>query len=133
MAVSGSLRLPPPVGIADKDPLFNRWLLEVLSVLSAAGGIDPTQIVGWNELVASVATNASNVLALENNFLALQNLFTTQQAQVVALQQQAQVFSGTGAPAGGLGKNTDWYYNLAGAVGARLYIKVAGAWAAQAI
>jgi hypothetical protein len=119
MAVSGSLKLPPPVGIAVKDPVFNRWLLEVLAVLASAGGIDPTKIQGWNELVADTAQNTSNIAAL--------------QLTVSQLQAQPRLWSGTTVPANTLGKNTDWYYNTTGAAGARLYIKSAGTWVAQAI
>lgn len=133
MAVSGSLRLPPPTGIAAKDPLFNRWLLEVLAVLAAAGGIDPTKIQGWNELVAAVAQNTEDIASQQNLFGAFQNLYNTQQGQITGLQQQAQVFSDVGPPGALLGKDTDWYYNRTGAAGARLYIKVLGAWVAQAI
>jgi len=133
MAVSGSLKIPPPPTLAINDPAFNRWLLEVTAVLAAAGGIDPTQIQGWNELVAQVAANTGGITALQNSQAVLQSQINANTASINTLGQRHQVFDGTGGPAGGLGADGDWYYNRSGGVGARLYIKVLGAWVAQAI
>lgn len=133
MAASGSLKIPPPPAVAQNDPAFNRWLLEVTRILAAAGGIDPTQIVGWNELVAQVATNTGDIAALKNNILALTNTINLVAVRTTALEGRSQVFNGNVAPLVGLGVDNDWYYNRSGGAGARLYIKVAGAWAAQAI
>lgn len=136
MAVSGSLKLPPPPVLAKTDPAFNRWLLEVTAVLAAAGGIDPTQIVGWNELVADVAQNSLDIDSLQTSVIGLQGLTITQGDDIAALQARNQVYNGAlgaGTPSNALGVDNDWFYNRTGLAGNRLFIKLAGAWAAQAI
>jgi hypothetical protein len=134
MAVSGSLKLPPPPYMAKTDPAFNRWLIEVLAVLGAAGGIDPTKIQGWNELVAQVAANTDDIKNNLDPAVQQLQLQTSGNATAITnLQARNQVYNGTTPPAAGLGIDNDWYYNRAGAAGARLYIRVAGAWVAQAI
>jgi len=133
MAVSGSLKLPPPPPFAKVDPTFNRWLIEILAVLGAAGGIDPTKIDGWNELVAAVAANTAAVGTLDASVTTLQGQTLANATAITNLQARNQVYNGTGAPGGGLGIDNDWYYNRSGGVGARLYIKLAGVWTAQAI
>lgn len=134
MATSGTLRIPPPPNFAKTDPAFNRWLLEVTRILAAAGGIDPTQIAGWNELVAQVAENTSDIASFSASVASLQSQINAQGVLITALQGRNQVYNGTGGPpAGALGIDNDWYYNRGGAVGARLYIKVLGSWLAQAI
>lgn len=140
-------KLPPPPPIANQDPAFNRWLLELTAILAAGGGIDPNSVDGLSAVILESAQNTVNIAALTTtvnsqggSIIGLGASVATINvqiaginAQITALGARAQVFSGNVPPAAGLGVNNDWYYNTAGAAGARLYIKIAGAWAAQAI
>lgn len=140
-------KIPPPPPIANDDPAFNRWLLELTAILNAGGGIDPNSVVGLPEVIAQSALNTVNIAALTTtvnsqggsiiglaaSIASINAQITVINGQLTTLGARAQVFSGNVAPGAGLGVNNDWYYNTAGAVGARLYIKIAGAWVAQAI
>lgn len=148
-------KIPPPPPIASGDvasfvnslPAFNRWLLELTSILANSGGIDPNNIDGFAALQDQVTENTADIVTLQGQVGALNASVAVLQAQVIdllnrmgaaegnitTLQARSQVFNGTGAPAGALGVDNDWYYNRTGGAGARLYIKLAGAWTAQAI
>jgi len=135
---------PPPPPIATKDPTLNRWFLAVTAFLKNNGTIDPNAVQGLPELTAEVATLQGQVTTLQGQVATLNGQVTTLQGQVAtlngqvttlqgqvtALQARAQVFNGVVPPAPGLGGNGDWYANTAGGVGARIYVKVAGAWVA---
>lgn len=131
-------RIPPPVGAAVKDPVFNRWLIELVNILNANGEIDPGSVAGLNALVVQVAASATAITALNTavaaNTAAITALNTSVAANTVAitaLQARAQVRNGTGTPAAGLGSVGDWYGDTAGAAGARVWIKTApGVWTA---
>lgn len=141
-------KVPPPPNIPGQDPTFNRWLLELTSILNASGDVDVNNIPGYAALQNEVAqntldiqTNTLNINSLANGqgtqgtaVAALQNRMTAAEGNITTLQARNQVFNGTGgAPSVGLGIDGDWYYNRGGVAGSRLYIKVAGAWSAQAI
>lgn len=132
-------KLPPPPIIADTDPTFNRWLLELTAILNAGGGIDPNSIDGYAALQAQVVANTSDIAGLELSVSgqggsiaglqfavnALQINMAAANAQITALGARAQVLNGTVAPLVGQGSNNDYYVDT---VAKHLYVKVAGAW-----
>jgi hypothetical protein len=138
-------KIPPPPPIANADPAFNRWLLEVTAILQASGNIDPDAVAGLPEVIAQSAANAAAVTALQTQVgnqdvsiaalaaqvLAIQNDIVTINGQLTTLGARGELLFGAGAPAAGLGKVNDWYGDTAGAVGARIWIKKAvGVWTA---
>lgn len=140
-------KIPPPPPIASMDPAFNRWLIELTSILSDNGGIDPGSVDGLQALQLQVAGLISQVAAINltigsingqiaiinGQVAALDTRMTAAEAAIVALQLRAQVFNGTGPPPGGLGADNDWYFNTSGGAGARLYIKLSTVWTAMPI
>lgn len=141
-------KIPPPPQLTGPEwQSFNRWLLEVTNILAAAGGLDPSTIPGYDALQTQVTQNTSDIASLQGQTggntgaiaalqLQINNLILRMgaaESNITTLLARNQVFNGTAAPAAGLGIDGDWFYNRSGAAGARLYIKVAGAWAAQAI
>lgn len=138
-------KVPPPVGIATKDPEFNRWLLELTAIINAGGNIDPGSVVGLEALIASVAAlslqvgalngtvadQGGDITSINGQIASINGQVAAINISVAALQGRAQVFRGTGAPAAGLGAVNDWYGDTAGAAGARIWIKTAvGVWTA---
>lgn len=135
-------KIPPPTGLATTDPVFNRWLLELTSILNGGGGIDPTTIAGLTALVAQVAANTAaiaslsgqvgtlsgQVSALNTAVTSLGTRTTAAEAAIVVLQARSQVFNGTGDPLVGLGVNGDWYART-DTPNRGTFVKVAGAWA----
>lgn len=130
-----AIRIPPPPPLARTDPALNRWLIEVASILSAAGGgIDPDQIVGFPELVAEVAALTQDVTDLQTSSENQQTQIGVINTQIgvinthlsaidnaiTALQARAQVLNGIVAPAAGLGSVSDWY---ADTVAKHIYVK----------
>jgi hypothetical protein len=137
------LKIPPPPQLTGPQwQSFNRWLLELTSILANTGGIDPSQVSGLVALEAQVATNTTNIATLEAGqggqggaITALQLQITfinseiaTVNGQLTTLESNAVVRNGSGAPAGGLGSNGDLYLNNTGGAGTRLYGKIGGAW-----
>jgi hypothetical protein len=134
-------RIPPPPPIANSDPAFNRWLLELTRILNASGTIDPSNVDGLIQLEAEVQNNTADVQTLETSVLVVQISVSNLQIQVLTLslnldalearvtdlEARAQVFTGAGAPGAGLGSVGDWYGDPAGGVGARIWIKTAAA------
>lgn len=146
-------KIPPPPPLANNDPIFNRWLLELTSILNDAGGIDGTSIDGFDQLQADVDANSAAIqqtnlnlsslagqvsggstsiaaLSLRVNILEavaldLQTRMTAAEGNITTLQARPQVRFGSGAPVAGLGGVGDWYGNIVGAAGARVYIKTA--------
>lgn len=128
---------PPPQFTGPEWQSFNRWLLEVTSILSNTGGINPDQVDGLTALFAEVAVNttdittlqsgqagqAGDISALQASIVSLQGQITTINGQITTLSARGEVLNGVGAPAAGLGKVSDWYANIGGGVGARIYVK----------
>ena len=136
-----ALKVPPPPPIANQDPTFNRWLLELTSILNSAGGVDPGEIAGLAALFTQVAANttaiaglsgtvggqAAAITALQASVTSINGQLTTINGQITTLSARAQVLNGVGAPAAGLGNVNDWYANIGGGVGARVYVKTGAA------
>lgn len=130
---------PPPQFTGPEWQLFNRWLLEVTSVLSNTGGIDPAEVTGLSALFTQVAANTTDITTLEGelsgqggDISALQAAvaglaasIATINGQITTLASRNQVFNGIVAPLAGQGVNGDWYGDT---VAKHIYIKVAGAW-----
>lgn len=146
-------KIPPPPLIASQDQAFNRWLLELTAILNDSGGIDPDSIDGLAAAYLQIAQNTIDIAALTlavgsqgGSISALQfqvgvntgaiatinGQLTTINANILALQNRAQVHNGAGAPSGGLGNNGDLYLNNTGGTGTRLYGKISGTWTAIA-
>jgi hypothetical protein len=143
-----ALKIPPPPPFASGNaedfvrmlPAFNRWLLELTSILANDGGIDPDTIDGYPALVLQVGENTAAIAANDNDISSLQaglnsanaaisgldTRVTAAEGNITTLQARNQVFFGNGvAPGAGLGVVGDWYANVGGAAGARIYIKTA--------
>jgi len=143
-------KIPPPPPIANQDPTFNRWLLELTAILNAQGGIDQGSVSGLTSSLttinANVATNTTAIATETARALAAEALLaplaspaltgtptaptaaagtsTTQLATTAFVQARGgATHNGTGAPAAGLGAVGDWYGDVAGGVGARVWIK----------
>lgn len=141
-----ALKIPPPPQFTGQQwQSFNRWLLEVTSVLSNTGGIDPAEVTGLPAVISQVGTNTTNIAelegttggqggaitALQSEISAIDGQITTINGQITTLSARGQVLNGVGAPNPGLGNVNDWYGNLTGAAGARIFIKTAvGTWTA---
>ena len=125
------------------DPAFNRWLLELTTILADSGGIDPASVAGFEQALVQIAANTAAIAALQASsgsqdidIAILQsqvaNLTTSIAAingSITTLSARGELLFGTGAPAGGLGKVNDWYGDTAGAAGARIWIKKSvGVW-----
>lgn len=141
-------KIPPPTFLTGPNQppdwqAFNRWLLEVTSILSNEGGINPEEVDGLPQLFVDVADNTADIAGLTtatgNNsasigilsgqIVALTNAIATINGQITTLSARGELLFGAGVPAAGLGKVNDWYGDTAGAVGARIYIKKAvGVW-----
>lgn len=126
-------KVPPPPPLANNDPVLNRWLLELTSILNGDGQINATAVPGLEDVQAEIETLQGQVNLLSSEFAGLNSVIANHESRIQTLEARNQVFSGTAAPGAGVGVDGDWFYNRTGVVGARLYIKVGGAWLAQAI
>jgi len=137
-----TLKIPPPPFITGNEwQGFNRWLIELTSILADTGGIDPASVAGFEQALVQIAANTVAILALEGSSGSQEIEIAVLQSQVAALtlalaavnssittlSARAQVFQGSGAPGAGLGNTNDWYANVGGAAGSRIYIKTAPA------
>lgn len=131
-------KFPPPPSMTDpKFQSLNRWLLDISSILNSQGTIDPGSVdtlpgtttqVGQNtsDIAANttqIGTLDTEVVTLSSEITTLTGQITTLNAEVAVLQTNPVVRRGAGAPAGVLGNVGDWYGDVAGAVGARVWIK----------
>ena len=130
-------KIPPPPLLASRDQALNRWLLELTALLNSTGGIDPGNVTGLPAAIAQVGVNTANIATLNGEVATnTANIATntasiavntanigTLNGEVTTLQANGVLLNGAGAPAAGLGKVGDWYGNLGGGVGARIYIK----------
>ena len=128
---------PPPQLTGPQFQPLNRWLLELQSALSNAGGIDPNNIPGFATLETQVAANtaaittlegtsgslSARVTTLEATVAAISGEITTINATLTALSARAQVLNGSGAPGAGLGNVNDWYADTSGSH--HIYVKTA--------
>lgn len=136
---------PPPQLTGPQWQSFNRWLLEVTSILSNTGGIDPTEVTGLPAVITQVGTNtediatleagqggqAGDIATLQGDVGTINTEIGTVNGQITSLSARAQVLNGVGAPNAGLGNVNDWYANIGGGAGARIYVKTAaGTWTA---
>jgi hypothetical protein len=127
--------------LAVNDPAFNKWLIDLTSIInSGGGGIDPSLIPGYDALVSTVnlhsieiasntvniAANTSAIATANINITSLQSQTSINTLAVNNLNARARVLNGTGAPGAGLGQDGDWYAKTSAAT--HIYVKVAGAW-----
>ena len=134
-----ALKIPPPPQLTGPEwQSFNRWLLEVTSILTNQGGIDPSEVAGLPELIVQVGTNTADIATLEGtqggqaaeiavlqgDTVILFDNIATINGQLTSLGARNQVFNGTVPPVA-LHSNGDWF---ADTVGKHIYVQVAGAW-----
>lgn len=120
---------PPPQFVGPQWQAFNRWLLELTSILGASGDIDPNSVPGLSGVIAESTANAVAITALQGTtgaqgeeIIALQNDVIAIDGQLTTLGARAQVLNGAVAPDAGLGNVNDWY---ADTVAKHVYVKTA--------
>lgn len=131
-------KIPPPPYFAGPEwEGFNRWLLELTSILSNQGGINPEEVTGLPAVITQVGANTAGIAALgltvagqggdinslETSVTTLQGDIVTINGQLTTLGARAQVLNGIIDPAPGLGSVNDWYANTVGAAGHRIFVK----------
>lgn len=130
-------KIPPPPMLAGLEwEGFNRWLLELTSILNDGGGIDPSQVAGLDDLTDEVDNNTAAIGSIQGQVNALSFQVGTLQlttndlvtrmgsaeTAIAALQVRNQVFNGAVAPGGSLGVVGDWYSDT---VAKHIYVKTA--------
>ena len=134
-----ALKIPPPPQLTGPEwQSFNRWCLELTSILSNQGGIDPTEVTGLPAIITQVGTNTTDIATLEtgqggqgteitilqSNVATLGGEIATINGQVTSLENRNQVLHGTAAPVA-LSADGDWF---ADTTAKHIYVQVAGAW-----
>lgn len=128
---------PPPMLTGPEWQMFNRWLLEIQSILSNEGGIDPAEVTGLPALFTAVGVNTGAIAALggtvagqgdditglQGDITTINGEIVTINGQITSLNARAQVLNGIIDPVAGLGNVNDWYANTAGAAGHRIFVK----------
>ena len=109
------IRIPPPPRFAQQDPEFNRWLIELTSLISQDGGINADEITGLQQSVAE----------LENQIMDLQQADRILRIGINTLALRLQ--NGTSKPPDTYGNDGDWFGVTAGPQRG-VHVKVAGAW-----
>jgi hypothetical protein len=127
---------PPPLLTGPQWQAFNRWLLELQSILSNTGGIDPTEVTGLPAVITQVATNTTaiatlgsgqsgqgaQIATLDSDVTALQGEIAAINGQITTLEANGVLRSGSGVPAAGLGNVLDWYGDI---TNHHIYVKTA--------
>jgi hypothetical protein len=76
------IKFPPPPFLTGKQfQTLNRWLLDVQSVLSVSGLIDPSSVDTLPATTAQVATNTANIATINGEITTLNSEVTALQAQ----------------------------------------------------
>lgn len=134
-----TLKIPPPPQFTGKEwQLFNRWLIELQSILSSTGGIDPNSVAGLSEVITQSAANNAAIAALapavggNTTAIAAINVSLTAinaalviiNGQLTSLGARNQVWNGVVPPVA-LHADGDYFVDTAGK---HLYVQVAGAW-----
>lgn len=133
-------KIPPPPPFAGPEwQAFNRWLLELTSILSNQGGITPEQVDGLPAVINQVGTNTSDIAdlnirvndqtgsigALQLEINTINNDLIVVNGALTSLGARGEVLNGVIDPGPALGKVNDWYANTAGAAGHRIFVKTA--------
>jgi hypothetical protein len=136
---------PPPQFTGPQWQSFNRWLLELTSILNNTGGIDPSEVSGLSEVITQVGTNTAdiatldtttggqgtNIATLNSEVAAINSQISIIGGDITALQSNAVVHNGTSDPASGFGRVGDWFANTSGGAGHRIFVKTGvSAWTA---
>lgn len=126
---------PPPLFTGPQWEGFNRWLLELTSILSSAGDIDPSTVIGLLDAYAQIAQNTSDISSLGSQLTGVNQSISQLSIDIsnlalrtTILEARAQIRNGAGVPSAGLGNDGDLYLNNTGGAGTRLYGKIGGAW-----
>lgn len=108
-------KIPPPPQIASQFPELNRWFVEIQSILSNNGGIDPDQLNGLEQGFAEI----------ENQIVDLQRSISILQLGLQTTNQRLR--NSPTLLADSIGVDGDWL--AVTATGARgVYVKVASVW-----
>lgn len=135
-----ALKIPPPPPIASADPQFNRWLLELTSILSNQGGIDPSEVTGLPSVITQVGVNTADIAnlggdignqgaaisVLQSDVTTINSAISTINGQITSLSARAQLLNGANAPTIADGNNNDWWASTGATK--HVYVKLAGAW-----
>lgn len=144
--VTALRKMPPPPPIAQNDPVFNRWLHDLMAFIKEGGFIDPGVIPGYDVLVSTVHTHTTQISSLTidvasltsqvgvhtsqiASLFSITSLHTTEinlnAANIALLFDRPQVRNGIVAPVAALGSDGDWF---ADTVAKHIYVRTGGTW-----